>query len=457
MSLSATIRTHRGSRTGTKVQRSWYFYDWAISSYQTTTASLMLEPYLRSVAERAACPTGPERCTETLSIAGISVQPAVLPGLLATIATLASSVLVLFVGSWADRSERPVRLLGGYALAGAGASSGMYFVAGTAWQLGAVLLILASLAAGCSLVVYDSLLARISAPPERDQVSCRGWAFGFAGGSSLLAVHLVIYVAGPGYLGISTDLAVRICLLTAGLWWGVFAVVAVRGLRSLSGSVMTGVDRAQSAWSQLHQTMKELREYPQTARFLVAYLFYNDGVQTVIYSFAAFGTSELLLDKGYLAMCLVLAQVVGVGGTLWFGSLATRHGASVVVRLTLVVWLVPLAGAYFCPAGNLWVYALLAMLVGLILGGTQALSRSLYCQLIPRGREAQFFGLYQALERGTSWYGIFLFGVVYAITSSYRSALLSTAGFFVIGAIVMRRVHFADGVRAAGNVPPPAI
>ncbi len=444
------------------IQRCWYLYDWAISTYQTTTASLMLGPYLSTVARTAVCPSERGPCGE-LEILGIGLTPDTLPTFLATTATLLSSIVVFFVGAWADRSDHPVRQLGGYAMVGAGASAAMVFIAGSNWQLGAVLLVVAALAAGCSLVVYDSLLSRIAGPADRDRVSTAGWAYGYLGGGILLTVHLVLYAQGPTRLGISTGDAVRICLLTSGLWWAGFGAIAVRGLRHVGPSLARdrpagsrgSVASRGSLFTELRASMIELRKYPQTARFLVAYLFYNDGVQTVIYTFALFGTHELLLPQEQLVLCLVLVQFVGFGGTLWFGRLAGRIGASRAIARSLVLWIAALGAVYLIPRGNFVGFAALSMAVGVTLGGTQALSRSAYSQLIPQGREAQFFGLYQALERATSWYGIFLFGVVYAASHSYRAAVLSTTGFFVIGAVVLRRVHFADGARDAGNVPPP--
>lgn len=435
------------------IQRSWYLYDWAISTYQTTTASLMLGPYLSSVARAAVCPSQRGPCQD-LKILGISITPEQLPTYLATTATLMSSILVFFVGAWADRSAHPVRQLGGYAMVGASAASAMVFISGSNWQLGAVLLVVASLAAGCSLVVYDSLLSRIAGPADRDRVSSAGWAYGYLGGGLLLVVHLALYAEGPGRLGISSDDAVRLCLLTSGLWWAGFGAIAIRRMRRLGPSVGLAGSHL-SLLAELRESMTELRNYPQTARFLVAYLFYNDGVQTVIYSFALFGTQELLLSREHLVVCLVLVQFVAFGGSLWFGRLAARIGASRAIARGLLWWIAALGAAYVIPRQNFLAFAVLSMGVGLTLGGTQALSRSAYSQLIPRGKEAQFFGLYHALERGTSWYGIFLFGVVYAATRSYRMAVLSTVGFFVVGAMMLRRVRFAEGARDAGNVPPP--
>src|SRR6478609_1945282 len=180
--------------TRARQQRAWYFYDWANSAYVTTTATVLFAPYLTVVAKKAACPTlsSDVSCPTNLDVLGIPVSPGSLVPYTLTISTIISALVLIFVGAVADRATRPTRLFAGFAWAGAAAASAMFLVTGTSWQLGVLLLILANLCLGGSLVIYDSLLCRIAGPDERDRVSSRGWALGYLGGGVLLALNLAL-------------------------------------------------------------------------------------------------------------------------------------------------------------------------------------------------------------------------------------------------------------------------
>ncbi len=427
----------------------------------TTTTTVLLAPYLTVIAKRAACPTLPSDavCRSTLDVLGVPVSPGSLVPYTLTISTIISAVLLIVVGALVDRSPRPTRLFGAFAWSGAVAASLMVFVAGTNWLLGALLLVLANLALGASLVVYDSLLIRIAGPDERDRVSSRGWALGYLGGGLLLALNLGLLTAAAR-LGISTMAAVRVSLLSAGLWWALFTAIPVLGLRDLHGTTDVPVDRGAGVFGgslrQLRDTLAELRSYPQTMLFLLAYLFFNDGIQTVIGSSSIYGAEELRLSSSQLITVILLVQFVAFGGALLFGRLARSYGAWRVVLSSLAMWAVVVGAAFFLPARRLLPFLALGVLIGIVLGGSQALSRSMYSQLVPRGREAEFFGLYQAMERGTSWFGTLLFGLVQQFTHSYRWAILALVAFFALGGALLSRVRMREGVIAAGN-PIPAV
>lgn len=454
-------------RTGdTPHQRAWYWYDWANSAYVTTTLTVLMAPYLTVIAKKAACPTLPSdvACHTNLSVIGISVDPGSLVFYVLTFSTILSAILLIFVGAIADRSPRPVRLFSVFAWAGASAASAMFLVSGDNWTLGVLLLVFANLCLGSSLVIYDSLLCRIASPDERDRVSSRGWAWGYLGGGLLLALNLGLLTLDKE-IGISSGMAVRISLLSAGLWWGAFTIIPVVGLRDLRGGVpddteMTTGRRSgvvRGSLRQLARTLRELRLYPQTLLFLVAYLFFNDGIQTVISASSVYGAEELKFSNSQLIEIILLVQFVAFGGALLFGRLANHFGAWRVVLDSLVVWTVVVTIAYFVPAGAFLIFIGLAVLIGIVLGGSQALSRSIYSQLIPQGREAEFFSLYQAMERGTSWFGTLLFGLVHQFTHSYRWAIVALIVFFVVGGLLLSRVRMREGIIAAGNVVPAVI
>jgi UMF1 family MFS transporter len=314
--------------------------------------------------------------------------------------------------------------------------------------------------------VYDAILCEIAPPDDRDDVSSRGWALGYLGGGLLLAVNLGL-VSGHSALGLSTETAVRLSLLSAGLWWGLFTIIPYRGLRDLaSGGQRAAAGRVtvsddgrttlSSSFGQLAETLRHLRGYPETLTFLIAYLFYNDGIQTVIYAASIFGQEELRLESSQLILTILVVQFVGFAGALLFGRVAGRVGAHRTVLSSLVLWCAVVAVGYVLPVGRFLPFIGLAVLIGLVLGGSQALSRSMFSQLIPAGREAEYFSLYQATERGTSWFGTLTFGLVFQLTDSYRLAIIALVAFFVIGGLVLARVDVRRGIQDAGN-PVPAL
>jgi UMF1 family MFS transporter len=445
----------------TREQKTWYWYDWANSAYVTTTATVLFAPYLTSIATNAACPGLPEgqTCATTLNVLGVGIVPGSLASFTVTATTIVSAVFLIFVGGIADRSAHPTALLGGFAWVGALAASLMFFVTGTNWQLGVGLLFVANICLGSSLVVYDALLVRIARPDDRDRVSSKGWAFGYLGGGLLLALNFVL-VAKPSLVGLDTGGAVRVSLLMAGLWWGLFTLIPFRGLRHVTRVVDESVAPAGSlsgGFRQLGATLRDLRNYPQTLLFLLAYLFFNDGIQTVISSSSLYGVRELQFSESVMLGLFLFVQFVAFGGALLFGRIASRIGAWRTVLSSLGVWTVIVVVAFFIPAKAMAGLFALGLGIGLVLGGSQALSRSLYSQLVPRGREAEYFSFYQAMERGTSWFGTAIFGLVYQLTLSYRTAIVALIVFFVLGGILLSRVRMREGILQAGNEVPAVV
>jgi len=442
-------------------QRSWNWYDWANSAYVTTTLTVLLTPYLTNVAKAAACPgqNTDLACHTDLHVLGVPISPGSLALYTITAATLLSALLLPVVGAAVDRSGRKRTLLCRIAWAGSIAASAMVFIGGTRWWLGVILALVANILLGCSLVIYDAILVDISTPDERDAVSSRGWAFGYLGGGLLLAINLGM-VSAHSSLGLSKEWAVRLSLLSAGLWWGGFTLRTYRGLRDrppVGPDAVAGGGAVRGAFAQLWHTLKDLRHYPNTLVFLLAYLFYNDGIQTVIYASSLFGQEELHLSTDTLILTILVVQFIGYAGATLFGRLAGRIGAHRTVLISLALWCLLVAIAYFVPARSAAVFLALGAGIGLVLGGSQALSRSLYSQLVPRGREAEYFSLYQAAERGTSWFGTLMFGVIYQVTGSYRDAIVALVVFFLLGGSLLTRVRMRDGILEAGNALPAVV
>ena len=200
-----------------------------------------------------------------------------------------------------------------------------------------------------------------------------------------------------------------------------------------------------------------MRRYPMALTFLIAYLFFNDGIQTVIASASVFGAEELGHPQEILIATILMVQFVAFGGALIFGRLAGRWGAKRTILFGLAIWCVIVTVALFLPAGNVPFFLILGAAIGIVLGGTQALARSYFSLLIPRGKEAEYFSFYHAMDRGTSWFGTATFGVVLAVTDSYRPAIFALIAFFVIGGLLLTRVDTERGIREAGNDVPAVI
>ncbi|NAZ87504.1 MFS transporter [Kineococcus indalonis] len=443
-----------GERALLRARRSWYVYDWANSAYVTTTQTVLLAPYLTVLARRAACGPVTEGCTRTLSVLGVQVAPGSLALYTTTLATLLAALLLPLVGALADRTRRRHRLLGALAWPGAAAATAMVALGGDRWELGVLLTLVATTSLVSSSVVNDALLCDVAAPAERDAVSSRGWAAGYLAGFLLLALNLAL-VSSPGALGLDEEGAVRVSLASAGLWWGVFTLVPVLGLRRLPARAVAPAAGGRGALAPLRQlvrTLRGLRRYPQALRFLLAYLVFNDGIQTVVAAASVYGQEELGFSSAQLITTVLLVQGVAFGGALAFGRLARRFGAQRTVLAGLGLWIVVVLAAFAVPRGAFGTWLALAVLIGLVLGGTQALARSMFSRLVPVGAEAEYFGLYQAGERGTSWLGTLVFGLVAQLTGSYRPALVALLAFFVVGAGLLARVDTAAGARDAGQV-----
>jgi UMF1 family MFS transporter len=430
-------------------QRGWYFYDFACSVYSTSVLTVFLGPYLTSVAKAAADADG------FVHPLGIPVRAGSVFPYAVSVSVLLAVLIMPLAGAAADRTGRKKPLLAVAAYVGAAATTGMFFLDGDRYLLGALLLIVANAALAVSMVLYNAYLPQISGPEERDAVSSRGWAFGYTSGALVLVLNLIVY-SGHESFGLSEGDAVRVCLASAGLWWGAFTLIPLRRLRDRR-IAPSGEGAVGSGWRQLVSTLRDMRRHPLTLSFLLAYLVYNDGVQTVISQASVYGSEELDLDQTTLITAVLLVQVLAVAGALGMGRLARTYGAKRTILASLAVWTLILAAGYFLPAGEpVWFYCLAAG-IGLVLGGSQALSRSLFSHLVPRGKEAEYFSAYEMSDRGLSWLGPLVFGLAYQMSGSYRDAIISLVIFFGAGFVLLARVPVRRAVAAAGNPVPERI
>lgn len=432
--------------TSIRTQRiGWYFYDWANSAFYATVVTVFLGPYLTNVAEAAAI-------DGKLHVLGFTMNPGSWFPLMVSLAVVLQIIILPVVGALTDTSHRKRRLLGMFAFTGAIATTALYFLQVDLgnYLLGGGLFVLANLCFGASVVVYNSFLPDLAAPEERDKVSSRGWALGYLGGGLLLLLNLLYF----SYVK-STDgpvgLAVRIILASAGIWWALFTIVPMMMLRdrpmtgTTPGRLKTG-----AAFRQLWSTLRHMTGYRQTLLFLVAYLLYNDAVQTVIALASQYGQEELGLGLDTLTTAILMVQFVAIGGALLFERIAHVTSTKRAIMISLVIWSAVLFAAYTVVSTETHFY-IMAAVIAIVLGGTQALSRSMFSQMIPRGREAEYFSLYEISDKGTSWIGPLVFALALNVTGSYRAAVLSLVVFFIAGMIVLAKVDVGRAIEEAAD------
>ena len=434
-------------------QKSWYWYDWANSAYTTTIGTVFFGPYFINLAENAVGGEGGK-----FDVGPFRLPPDSLFFWLITVSTILSALVLPPLGAYADGVANKKRLLATLAWTGSLFAALIFFATGDNWMLAAVGIVFGNLFFGAAGVVNDSILPLISEEEERDRVSSRGWAFGYLGGGLLLVLNLAVFL-GHDALGISEGLAARLCMLSAAAWWAGFTLIPFLRLRNHPPVDVEPVEGGalRRSFGQLAATLREMRSYPQALTFLLAYLFFNDGIQTVIASASVFGAEELGHSQTILIATILMVQFVAFGGALLFGRLAARQGAKRTILMGLVIWMVIVTVALFLPAGNVPLFLTMGAAIGVVLGGTQALARSYFSLLIPRGKEAEYFSFYHAMERGTSWFGTATFGVVLAVTDSYRPAIFALIAFFLIGGLLLTRVDTERGIRDAGNRVPSVV
>jgi UMF1 family MFS transporter len=456
---STPVATEYGTR---RERVGWYFYDFANSTFYTSVVTVFLGPYLTPIARRAA------GCTSQADLdagcaghllypLGIPVSPGSFFPYVVSLSVLLTVFVLPVIGAIADRSAHKRELLAGAAYVGAAATALLLFVTGDRYLLGGALFLVANIAYGASIVVYNSFLPQLAPPDQRDAVSSRGWAIGYLGGGLLLLLNVIAIGVGSARGWDLGDVA-RWCIVSAGVWWAAFTTVPLLTLRNrppLEG-VATG-NPIRVGFRQLGRTLRELRGYPLTLAFLGAYLIYNDGIQTVISQASLYGTEELKLSQDILVPTILMVQFLAFGGALGLGALARRIGARKTILVSLVLWTVVLGAAYLLPAHRALPFVVLGGGIGIVLGGSQALSRSLFSQLIPAGKEAEYFGLYEISDRGTSWLGPLLFGLTFQLTHSYRIAIISLLVFFVVGFVALAAVPVRRAIVAAGNTPPQVV
>lgn len=433
-------------------QIGWYFYDWANSAFYTTVVTVFLGPYLTEVAKAAAQSLG-EGNTFVYPLGIKLTYKAFFP----FIVSLSVGLQIIFLpvlGAIADYSHRKKQMLALFAYIGAFATMALYFLQGTNYLLGGALFVVANVSFGASEAFYNSFLNDIAAPDDRDRVSSIGWAIGYLGGGILLALNLYLFSKADAF-GLSTESAIRISLASSGAWWAVFTLIPLSTLKNRlpAKASPAGQNYVASGFAQLRHTIKSARRYRQTLLFLIGYLLYNDGIQAVIALAAVFGKEELKLEEATLVQVILMVQFVAFFGSLLFNWVAKITGGKRAIMISLVIWTGVLVYAYALLQNKLQFF-ILGAVIAIVLGGSQALSRSVYSLMIPKGQEAEYFSLYEVSDKGTSWLAPALFGLALVFTDSYRVAILSLVVFFIVGLALLVRVNVREAAIEAGNEAP---
>lgn len=421
----------------------WAMYDWANSAFSTTVVTTFLGPYLAGLAQAQG---------GVVNILGYPVEADAFYPFCVSISVILQVIFLPILGALADYSHLKKRLMLLFAYTGAVATILLFVVQGNLIVLGGLLFILANLSFGAAIVFYNAFLPDIALPDDRDAVSSKGFAYGYVGGGLLLLLNLILFSFMADAL-----LAVRFSLASAGVWWLVFTFIFPhRRLvqREPAGGLPPGANYLTHSIKEFIASVREMKQqYPVTLQYLVAYLVYNDGIQTVITVSTIFAAGELGLPAKTLVQVVLMIQFVAAGGAMLFNQLAQRIGTRLTLIINLAIWCGLLVYAYglLYTGFQFWI---LSVLVALVLGSSQALSRSLFSQMIPANRESAYFGLYEISERGTSWIGPVVFGVAVQLTGSSRVAMLPIIVFFAVGIIVLYFTDVRRAIREAGNPVP---
>jgi len=416
----------------------WCMYDWANSAFAASILAAILPVYFALLVPK-------EGVTFHLGALCFTTSASSLWAYGISFSALLAALWAPILGALADFSGSKKKFLFGFTFVGAICTLLLYLVQGDDWLLCLILFVFANIGFAGSMPFYNAFLPEITTDKEIDWVSGKGYAFGYAGGGILLALHVMV-IAHHDLFGISDQfLSIRISLASVGLWWGVFAIplfllVPELGRRHNSRETHSYLTYG---FARFFNTLKSFRKRRDLLWFLLAFLVYNDGIQTVIAMAAIFGKTALGLDTSTLIGTLLMTQFVALPGALLFARLAKMIRTKGAIMITLVIWMGIVMYAYFLTSAiEFWI---LGGLVGLILGGSQAASRSLYGQLIPEGRSAEFFGFFTISGKFASIFGPLIFGLVTDLCANPRNAIISLVPFFVLGMVLLNKVDVERG------------
>lgn len=411
----------------------WTMYDWANSAFATTIMGAVLPIFYSDVAAQ-----GLEKATATAYW-----------GYTQSIAMFIVAILAPILGAISDFSRSKMQFLKFFAYMGMIASSLLIFISTGDYLLCSFLFILGSIGYSGANVFYDAFLPEIAAKEEMDYISTKGYAFGYLGGGLLLLVNILM-IMKPGLFGIPNSLwGTRLSFLTVGIWWFIFSIPLFKNViedrknaSTPNGSyLMIGFKRVRS-------TIIEISKYRDLTKFLIAFWLYNDGIGTIIKMASIYGY-EIGINKNHLIGALLLTQFIGIPFSLLFGKIAKPLGPKKALYIALGIYtIITILGWQMSSPIHFWI---LAVMVGFVQGGAQALSRSIYSSMIPKGKSAEFFGFMGISSKFASIFGPFIFGLVSQLTGASRNGIFALVAFFIVGMVILSTVDIEKGRKAANQ------
>jgi UMF1 family MFS transporter len=414
-----------------RAQFAWVMYDWANSAFVTTITAAVLPVYYASVAATSL--------------------PANLRtaywGYTSTIALLLVALAGPVLGAMADFSGAKKKFLTRFAVLGMIGAALLFFVKEGDWLMASFFFILGSVGFSGANVFYDSLLPHVAEEDERDQLSSRGYAFGYLGGGILLAVNLVMIMTAPD--SETTALMSRISFLMVAVWWFVFTIPLWKFVQEPVRRILKGEENfnpVQASFSRLAYTFGQVKKYKELFKFIIAFWLYNNGIGTIIVMATIYGT-ELQFSSTTTIGTLLMVQFVGIPFAFLFGWLGKKIGTKKSIIISLVVYSAIAIGGYFMTQEiHFWI---LGFGVATVQGGSQALSRSLFSRMLPKSQSAEFYSFFSVSEKVAGSFGPFLFGVVSTVMGGSRLSIVSLIVFFIIGGYLLTRVDEEEGMRVA--------
>ena len=412
---------------------SWAFYDWANSAYSTTVMAGFFPLFFK---EYWADPHNPSQSTFYLGMAN-------------SIASMVVAALAPLLGSVADQGSAKKKFLTFFAFLGVIMTGGLWMVAQGNWQMAVLFYVIATIGFASGNVFYDALLPGLASEERVDAVSSLGFGLGYLGGGLLFLVNVFMYLK-PEIFGIPDGAtAIKLSFLSVAVWWAVFTIPLILFVPEPKNYENIDFNNAiRMGWVQLVQTFKEIRNMKVVGTFLLAYWFYIDGVDTIIRMAVDYGMS-LNFPGESLIIALLIVQFVAFPAALIYGWLASKIGAKTGIMVGITAYsFITLLGYFMTEA---WHFYVLAILIGLFMGGIQALSRSLYTRIIPPDKSAEFFGFYNMLGKFSAVIGPILLGSISLMTGNVRIGLMSIVVLFIGGGIVLYKVDFDEGERIANE------
>jgi len=406
---------------------SWVLYDWANSAFATTILATVLPIFYRTVAAKGL-------------VDNVATS---YWGYTQTIGMLIIALLSPILGAISDFSNSKKSFLRFFAYLGITTTGLLFFIGEGDYLLASFYFILTSIGFSGANVFYDSFLPQIATPKKMDYVSSLGYAAGYLGGGLLLVINLIM-IKKPTIFGIGDSLlATRLSFVTVAIWWFIFSIPIFKNVSELPRKKNFKFSRyIKVGFARVGRTFKNIQQYRQLFKFLIAFWIYNDGVGTIIRMATIYG-SEIGIGQGDLIGALVLTQFIGIPFALLFGKLGERVGAKRGIIIGLSVYLlITIVGYFMTSALHFWI---LAGMVGLVQGGVQALSRSLYGIMVPKEKSAEFYGFFGVSSKFAAITGPFIFALVGQLTGSSRWGIISLATFFILGIILLSRVDIEQG------------